>query len=149
MKAPPGNADKTGLSGHSCAAYRIRLLNRVICGIYDEELAPLRLKVSQLSVLVALARRGRTAPGELCSMLKMDKSTASRDIERMVRRGWLSIRHAKNHRTHMVGLTAKGTRLLHDAYPLWQKAQDEAARRMGDEGLAALTTLTRKLGDPK
>ena len=39
-----------------------------------------------------------------------------------------------------------GTKLLQDAYPLWRKAQEEAARRMGHEGLAALKTLTKKLG---
>jgi DNA-binding MarR family transcriptional regulator len=146
MKALPGETEP---SSHSCVVYRMRWLNRVICGIYDEALAPLRLKSSQLNVLVALARRGQLAPRELCGMLKMDKSTASRDIERMVKRGWLLVKSVKGKRTHLVRLTAKGTKLLHNAYPLWQKAQGEAARRMGDEGLAALNTLTKKFVDPK
>jgi DNA-binding MarR family transcriptional regulator len=146
MKVPPGD---TELSGHSCVAYRVRMLSRVICGIYDEALAPLRLKGSQLNVLVALVRRGWAAPSELCHMLKMDKSTASRDIERMAKRGWVSVKHGKSSRTHVVALTSKGMKLLHDAYPLWQKAQGEAARRMGARGLTALNTLTKKFVDPE
>ena len=132
--------------GPSCVAYRMRMLSRVISGIYDEVLAPLQLKGSQLNVLATLAQRGPAAPTELCAVLRMDKSTLSRNLERMCKRGWLAVRPGEDNRTHVVGLTAKGTKLLQDAYPLWRKAQEEAARRMGDEGLAALKTLTKKLG---
>ena len=142
--ALPGETEK---NGYNCVAGRIRMLNRIVTSIYDEALAPLHLKISQLSVLGALNRRGRAGACELCAILKMDKSTVSRNVERMARRGWLSVKRDKGSRTHLVGLTAKGTKLLRDAYPLWLKAQQEAARRLGDEGLTALGTLTQKLGD--
>ena len=67
--------------GPACIAYRARLLSRVISAIYDEALAPLGLKGSQLNVLSALARRGPCAQTELCSLLEMEKSTLSRNIE--------------------------------------------------------------------
>jgi len=130
----------------SCVAYRMRMLSRVISGLYDEVLAPLQLKGSQLNVLATLAHRGPAAPTDLCAVLRMDKSTLSRNLERMGKRGWLAVRPGEDNRTHVVELTAKGTKLLQDAYPLWRKAQAEAARRMGEEGLAALHTLTEKLG---
>jgi len=133
--------------GPSCVAYRMRMLSRVISGIYDELLAPLQLKGSQLNVLATLARRGPAAPTDLCAVLKMDKSTLSRNLERMGKRGWLAVRPGEDNRTHLVELTAKGTKLLQDAYPLWRKAQAEAARRLGEEGLTALNTLTKKLGE--
>ena len=133
--------------GPSCVAYRMRMLSRVISGLYDELLAPLRLKGSQLNVLATLARRGPAAPTDLCAVLKMDKSTLSRNLERMGKRGWLAVRPGEDNRTHLVELTAKGTKLLQDAYPLWRKAQVEAARRLGEEGLTALNTLTKKLGE--
>jgi DNA-binding MarR family transcriptional regulator len=124
----------------------MRMLSRVISGLYDEVLAPLQLKGSQLNVLATLAHRGPAAPTDLCAVLRMDKSTLSRNLERMGKRGWLAVRPGEDNRTHVVELTAKGTKLLQDAYPLWRKAQAEAARRMGEEGLAALHTLTEKLG---
>jgi DNA-binding MarR family transcriptional regulator len=133
--------------GPSCVAYRMRMLSRVISGIYDELLAPLQLKGSQLNVLATLARRGPAAPTDLCAVLKMDKSTLSRNLERMGKRGWLAVRPGEDNRTHKVELTAKGTKLLQDAYPLWRKAQAEAARRLGEQGLTALNTLTKKLGE--
>src|SRR5262249_21694046 len=132
--------------GSSCVAYQMRMLSRVISGLYDEALAPLQLKGSQLNVLATLANQGPMAPTELCAVLKMDKSTLSRNVDRMGKRGWLAMRPGEDNRTHMVELTTKGTKLLQDAYPLWRKAQAEAARRLEEEGLAALHTLMQKLG---
>ena len=137
--------DRTDI-GPSCVAYRMRMLSRVISGIYDELLAPLQLTGSQLNVLATLARRGPAAPTDLCAVLWMDKWTLSRTLERMGKRGWLAMRPRKDNRTHVVELTAKGTKLLQDAYPLWRKAQAEATSRIGDEGIAGLKTLTKKLG---
>src|SRR5262249_30254047 len=133
--------------GSSCVAYRMRMLSRVISGLYDEALAPLRLKGSQLNVLATLANQGPMVPTDLCGRLRMDKSTLSRNLDRMGKRGWLAVRPGEDNRTHLVELTPKGIRLLRDAYPLWSQAQAEAARRLGVEGLTALHTLTQKLGE--
>jgi DNA-binding MarR family transcriptional regulator len=133
--------------GPACMAYRARMLSRVISAIYDEALAPLGLRSSQVNVLSALAHRGPSAQTDLCALLKMDKSTSSRNIERMRKHGWLAAELGEDNRTHMVSLTPKGAQLLHDAYPLWRKAQGEAARRMGEEGVAALETLIKRLRD--
>lgn len=121
------------------------MLSRVISAIYDEALAPLALKGSQLNVLSALAGRGPSVQSDLCTLLKMDKSTLSRNIERMRKRGWLAADLGEDNRSHIVSLTPKGAKLLRDAFPLWRKAQEEAARRMGGEGVAALETLIKRL----
>jgi hypothetical protein len=42
----------------TCIAVRLRLLNRVVTNFYDDALRPLRLKVSQLNVLIVTARLG-------------------------------------------------------------------------------------------
>ena len=131
--------------GPVCIAYRARMLSRVISAIYDEALAPLGLKGSQLNLLSALARQGPSRPADLCALLKMDKSTLSRNVERMRKRGWLSNSISNDNRTHMVSLTPKGGELFRNAFPLWRKAQMEAVRRMGDEGVAALGTLIKRL----
>jgi DNA-binding MarR family transcriptional regulator len=131
--------------GPACMAYRARMLSRVISAIYDEALAPLGLKASQVNVLAALSHQGPCAQNDLCALLHTDKSTMSRNIERMRKRGWLAAELAEDNRTHMVSLTPKGAQLLRDAYPLWCEAQGEAAQRMGEEGVAALETLTKRV----
>ncbi|MFQ5502514.1 MAG: MarR family winged helix-turn-helix transcriptional regulator, partial [Phycisphaerae bacterium] len=65
-----------------CLAVRIRLLNRTITNIFDDALRPLGLKVSQLNVLVVVAKRGPVSPTEVGRVLHLEKSTLSRNTER-------------------------------------------------------------------
>src|SRR4051812_25422834 len=74
-----------------CLAVRVRTLNRAVTALYDEALRPHGLRVGQLNLLVAVARMGTAKPGDLCRVLRMDKSTLSRDVEVMRRNGWLEV----------------------------------------------------------
>src|SRR5437868_4877337 len=73
----------------SCIAVRLRLLNRVVTNLYDEALRPLGLKVSQMNVLVVAARLGVARPVQVSELLHLDLSTLSRNVDRMMARGWL------------------------------------------------------------
>jgi DNA-binding transcriptional ArsR family regulator len=75
----------------NCVGYRVRRLSRVVSGIYDEALGPLKLKISQFSILAVLDRQGPLTAVDLCRLLMMDKSTASRNLQRLRRRGWISL----------------------------------------------------------
>src|SRR5262249_59873600 len=72
-----------------CLGVRLRTLNRAVTALYDEALRRHGLRVGQLNLLVAVARMGTAKPGDLCRLLRMDKSTLSRDVEVMRRNGWL------------------------------------------------------------
>ena len=132
-------------AGMNCVGYRVRMLSRVITGIYDEALAPLKLKGSQFNLLDVVSRKGSSAPSELYRLTRMDKSTASRNLERMRRRGWLSIEAPSEGRGQIVSITAKGSRILRAAYPLWKQAQKEAMRRLGPDGFRALQVVIRSV----
>src|SRR6187401_1953281 len=75
----------------SCIAVRLRLLNRVVTGLYDDALRPLGLKVSQLNILVVAAKLGLARPVEVCEILQLDTSTLSRNVERMRAHDWLEV----------------------------------------------------------
>ncbi len=66
-----------------CLAVRIRLLNRTVTNIFDDSLRPLGVKVSQLNVLMVVAKRGPISPGDVARRLNMEKSTVSRNVDRM------------------------------------------------------------------
>jgi DNA-binding MarR family transcriptional regulator len=129
----------------NCVGFRVRQLSRVVSSIYDEKFAPLKLKVSQFNILSVLSRGGPCVASELCTRIMMDKSTASRNLQRMRRRGWISAIESKGGRGQQVSLTPKGIRVLRDAYPLWKKAQQEAIRRLGPEGVKALKTVLQNV----
>ncbi len=115
-----------------CLAVRVRLLSRVVTGVYDDVLRPLEIKVSQLNVLVVVANYDSPTPTKIGQVLHMEKSTLSRNVERMVARGWLRIATGKDVRTHRVTITPKGRTLLEKSLPLWQQAQEESEALLGE-----------------
>ena len=90
---PRASSDRPAaeLIAGECLAVRVRTLNRAVTALYDEALRPHGLRVGQLNLLVAVARMGTARPGDLCRILRMDKSTLSRDVEVMRRNGWLEV----------------------------------------------------------
>ena len=116
---------------HGCINLRLRLLDRVVTGLYDDALRPLGLKVTQLAILVGAARLRLARPSVLCERLQMDISTLSRNVERLRARGWLEIVPDEDARAHPFRVTPGGARLIQKALPRWRKAQAETRRLVG------------------
>src|SRR5262249_62151883 len=76
------------LVARDCIATKVRLLNRAVTAIYDEALRPYGLKVTQMTVLVTVAKIGQASPGAVGRILHMEKSMLSRNVDRMSARGW-------------------------------------------------------------
>jgi DNA-binding MarR family transcriptional regulator len=129
-----------------CIAVRVRLINRVITAIYDEALRPHGLRVSQGNILVAVARKGEAKPAEVCRILRIDKSTLSRDVELMKQAGWLQSEPPNGGRNQTLRITPKGLRLVREAQSAWEKAQAEASLLIGEENVEALHEIASRLG---
>jgi DNA-binding MarR family transcriptional regulator len=129
----------------TCIAVRLRLLNRVVTNLYDDALRPLGLKISQLNILIVTARLGLARPAHVCDILQLDPSTLSRNVERMRAHGWLEVVPDEDARTQPFRLTAQGKRLIEKAVPAWEEAQRQAAELLGDQGIALLDKVSKKL----
>jgi DNA-binding MarR family transcriptional regulator len=127
-----------------CLAVRMRTLNRAVTALYDEALRPHGLRVGQLNLLVAVARMGTAKPGDLCGLLRMDKSTLSRDAEVMRRNGWLEVDDPGG-RARPLRLSSRGQALLEAVVPAWRRAQERARRLIGDAGAEAILVMAREL----
>src|SRR6201982_1519452 len=99
----------------TCIAVRLRLLNRVVTNFYDDALRPLGLKVSQLNILIVAAKLGLARPTQIGEILQLDKSTLSRNLERMRARGWLEVVPEEDGRAQPFRLTSQGKRLIEKA----------------------------------
>ncbi len=146
MKKNPTTIDTIA---RNCIAVRLRSLNRVVTGIYDDALRPVGMRISQLNILVVAAKLGLARPAQVCEFLQLDTSTLSRNVERMRAQGWLEIVPGEDARTQPFRLTATGRRFLGRAVPAWEKAQEKAARLLGEDGVVVLTKTAGKLGMPK
>src|SRR5262249_3883574 len=117
--------------------------------LYDEALRSLGLKVSQMNVLVVAARLGVARPAQVSELLHLDVSTLSRNVDRMMARGWLEAVPEADARTQPFRRTEQGRRLLERATPAWEKAQEQAGEVLGEEGVALLAKVANRLGLPQ
>jgi DNA-binding MarR family transcriptional regulator len=124
-----------------CIAVRVRALNRAVTALYDDALRPHGLRVGQLNLLVAIARFGTARPGDLCRVLRMEKSTLSRDVDVMRRNGWLEVEESAGGRARPLRLTPAGQALLEAVLPAWHAAQARARALIGNNGIAALARV--------
>ena len=106
----------------SCLATRLRLLNRVVSGIYDDALRSHGIRVSQMNILVAIARMGSPRAVDVARWLQLDASTLSRDLERLIKRGWVRTSPGKGRATRLEA-TPAGRLLIQSALGDWRTAQ--------------------------
>ena len=117
----------------ACVAGRVRMLSRVVSGIYDARLRPFGVRSSQFSILTAVAAHGPLAPTEVSRRLCLEKSTLSRDLERLVDRGWITSTPGRG-RGLRLEISESGRALLKELQAAWAEAQAEAETLLG-EGL--------------
>lgn len=146
MKRKQSKQETANQMAHECIAVRVRLINRVITGLYDEALRPFELRISQANILAAIAKMGEARPAEVSRILRIEKSTLSRDVELMKQNGWVKSDPPTGGRSQTVRLTTEGQKLLVEIRPSWEKAQTEAKLLIGQDGEAALHQMASRLG---
>lgn len=117
--------------GNHCLAVRLRKLNRIISSIYDDAIRPFGITIAQFNLLVSIAARGKTSPSKLAQTLSLEKSTVSRNIDKMKKNGWVTLHTGEDKRSHLVSHTVEGGKLLKKATPTWKQAQKEASKVLG------------------
>ena len=128
-----------------CVGNQLRLLDRVVTSVYEDELRPLKLTPSQMIILAITAQQGRVRAVELSRSLQMDASTVSRNVERLRARGWVEEASGEDSRSRPFRLTVDGEKVLEDAIVAWERAQAKAVDLLGKEGVALLRRTTKKV----
>ena len=140
-KLPTGQ-DRGRLS--PCVCNTLRMVTRVVTQLYDDCLRPSGLRVTQFSILATVARLGEASLKELEDELAIDQTTLTRSLTLLERDGVLERASHPDGRIKAMRLTAKGTRALGVARPLWTRAQGKVLRELGTKAWAdAQRQLTR------
>lgn len=131
----------------NCVAVRMRLINRVVTSSYDDALRPLGIKANQMTILVFITKCGYVTQKDIQDALHMEKSTVSRTVERMRKKGWIeSSVDGKNQR---LVVTSSGRTILEESFPLWQKAQDKVYEFFGKERIDNIMDIANLIWSKK
>jgi len=133
VDAPDPDLDACIEAGTDCVSFGLRKASRSVSQIYDAALEPAGLKGTQFSLLAALHLSGPVAITHLARTLVMDRTTVTRNLKPLERRGLIAILPGADQRTRQAALTPLGRELLARALPLWRAAQARTLERIGVE----------------
>lgn len=134
----------------TCTANNLRKATRAITSLFDDALRPTGLRISQLSILVALALAEEATVSKLAGLLALDRTTMTKNLAPLERRGLVATASGPDARQRILRLTAKGRAALATALPVWERVQARVVRRLGVgqwkgllQGLRATVSLGR------
>lgn len=149
-----GNSEMLALDdaleiGKSCTCFNLRKATRRVTRFYDAVLKTSDLKVTQLTLLTAVRISEQVTIKRLAKIMAMDRTTLSRNVSVLNRKGLIDIEPGDDLRTRKLSLSEQGHVALAAAFPLWQKAQLEVVGQLGEKrwadllkGISDLVALT-------
>jgi DNA-binding MarR family transcriptional regulator len=137
--------------GRTCACFQVRKAARAITKLYEEVLRPTGLRATQFPLLIATRVLGPVTVVKLAQVTVMDRTTLTRNLQILEKRGLITIKPGEDRREREVNLTAAGLEVLTTAVPLWEEAQDRIKKILGQEkmsnlmdGLSEMISLLRE-----
>jgi DNA-binding MarR family transcriptional regulator len=143
----PAADEQDILGGRACSVTPLRLAARRLEQLYDEELAPVGLKATQLSLIAAIhSLTGTDQQGpalqDLAAQLAIQLSALTHALRPLVRDGIVELRQdAQDRRTKHSVLTALGRTRLSAGMVRWAAANDRVEVVLGSAAAASLRAL--------
>ncbi|MFC0558862.1 MarR family winged helix-turn-helix transcriptional regulator [Halalkalibacter alkalisediminis] len=98
--------------------HTLHQLSRLLTKYANKALQPLDLYSAQWAVIYALKNKGTLTQTELCEYLAVEAPPLTRNIQRLVKKGYVRQVTGHDKRMKIVELTAKA----HQEYPKWEHA---------------------------
>lgn len=124
--------------GRSCSCYNLRRAARATTRLYDDFLKPSGLRSTQYSMLMAARVRGPVTLTKLAEMTVTERTTLTRNLTILEKKGLIIIEPGKDRRERQVSITELGLEVLIAAIPLWETAQAHIEQGLGCDRMGSL-----------
>lgn len=98
---------------------------RTVTRRYDSRLKPFGVTVIQFSVMSLVRKHEDMTINALAERIAMDRSTLTRNLDVLVKKGLVVKRSAEKGNAKVCTLTEEGDRLLDQLIPLWLQSREE------------------------
>ncbi|MFD2569837.1 MarR family winged helix-turn-helix transcriptional regulator [Spirosoma soli] len=123
-----------------CIAGRLRMLSRVVTGLYNDAFSGEGLTFAQAGLLMRIFAQPGIRQAELSKALQIEKSAMSRDVQLLQKNGWLT----DNIRQGLF-LTEEGKAIAKRSHKIWKALNQQVRDELGPEAVDGLTVLSTKL----
>ena len=124
----------------ACVSYNLRKASRIVSKLYTREMRPAPVRGPQFSLMMMISRRQNPTISELARDIGADRTTMTRNLEQLQKRGFIEITQGKNLRTKAVRIAPKGQAALERSVAYWQKAQNKALKTLGQDRWTRMLT---------
>ncbi len=129
-----------------CPSTRLHRLTRLVDDTYRKHLQAVGISESQMSILLTLADQGSLLQSELGKALHLQRSTVTRNLDRLVKNGYLEKKGSPARPE--ISLTRRGKNYSKKVREAWNAAMQDLTQALGSSGFAALGVLERRLLEP-
>jgi DNA-binding MarR family transcriptional regulator len=134
---------KIDLSGtDQCLCLASRQAARAITRAFERRMKGAGIRSTQFSLLVQLMRRGPLSIGYLAQPLGVERTTLTRNIALIEKKGLVASASGADARERIVAITKKGHAAVAVALPAWRKAQESMSTAIGKTGAEALRAIS-------
>ena len=117
----------------ACTCANLRRATRAVTQIYEDEFRPTKLRITQFTILKALATVPTARQGGLAQAMGLDSTTLTRTLALLRRQGYVAIQRGRDRRERLLSLTEKGRLKVEQLTPHWERAQTRVREAMGKE----------------
>lgn len=124
-----------------CINFNLRKACRAVTQFYADMLKLTGLEKTQFTLLMVVSANGPCTVTELAEFLVMNQTTATRNLQRLEKRGLIESSVGEDRRSRLITITAEGEAILAEAMPIWRQAQTKLVEGLGIEKTSQLLTL--------
>ncbi|TMU56572.1 MarR family winged helix-turn-helix transcriptional regulator [Flagellimonas algicola] len=125
-----------------CIGSRLRKISRMVDSHFRQHLVDFDITENQMTILFAMSKMKKVEQGRIGKYLYLEKSTVSRNIKLLEKRGFVS--RSSDYRP-TVELTDEGYKMVETLTPVWLGIMDELVGVLGSSGLDGLRNLETKM----
>lgn len=130
-----------------CACANLRRAARAVTRMYNRELRPTGLELTQFTLLMALNLAGEITQGNLGKLLALDSTSLTRMLRLLTKRDWIGVKAGEDRRQKFLRLTPSGREKLMQSEPYWQRAQLRLREGLGEPGWRQMGGLLAEVTD--
>jgi len=128
-----------------CLVLNTRMAARAVTRRYDRALRPFGITAAQFSILTSMVARPERSVTDMARSIAIDRTTLSRNLDLLVRKGLVSGHEADKGNGRLVALTNEGNDLVQKLLPQWRQAQAEMRELLVAPDLKAVVASLQKL----
>lgn len=128
-----------------CVNAKLRKLHRLLNTAYQNKINPFGLRGSMLSILFIIGKMKGVNQKNIADALVLDQSTMSRDLKKLIQKGWVTKSTGKDSRYSQLALTKEGHALLEEVVPVWEALQTKISSILGDFNIQQIDQITKAI----